>query len=291
MPGEGEGGTPGLSGAAGSPLAGSPGDKGGQGGDKGAAPSHWAVGAFGEDAYEANKGLLDNFSDGPDKFLDAFRANMAAARAKTEGMVKVPGENATPEEVAEFRKALGVPAEPKDYGDDLVPEGFEDEAYVTGLLERGVGAGLTKQQAKDILAYEAERRQAAQAAADEEAKKAVETEMAKLSQAFGAEASAKIQQARDIVKGLGRDPDTVVRTADDVLAVLKLTSMAGEGGIPGQEGRIHSDPERELDALTGVLGPGQHTMQDAHARNDPAAIAYAKQLAKEIAERGGRRRG
>ena len=41
---------------------------------------------------------------------------MAAARAKTEGMIRVPGDDAKPEDVAAFRKALGVPDDPTGYG-------------------------------------------------------------------------------------------------------------------------------------------------------------------------------
>lgn len=70
------------------------------------------------------------------------------------GMVKIPGKDATPEELAQYRKEIGVPEEAKGYdltlGEGMVI-GDEDKDMVNGFLETAHAGNYTQQQVTDGL--------------------------------------------------------------------------------------------------------------------------------------------
>jgi len=70
------------------------------------------------------------------------------------GLVKVPGKDATPEEIAQYRKDMGVPEEAKGYdltlGEGMVI-GDEDKELVGGFLEAAHAGNYTQQQVTDGL--------------------------------------------------------------------------------------------------------------------------------------------
>ncbi len=70
------------------------------------------------------------------------------------GLVKVPGKDATPEEIAQYRKDTGVPEDVKGYdlalGDGMVI-GDEDKELVNGFLKVAHDGNYTQQQVTDGL--------------------------------------------------------------------------------------------------------------------------------------------
>src|SRR3990167_9381990 len=92
---------------------------------------------------------LKNFKT-PADAIRAFVATKKMVGQRLEGMVKVPGEGATPEEVAAWRKASGVPDAVADYTLDvaedlrhLVPTERLGE-YATVFHELGVPKGTAQ---------------------------------------------------------------------------------------------------------------------------------------------------
>ena len=75
-------------------------------------------------------------------------------KGKTEGTVRVPGEKATPEETAAFRKAVGVPEKPEGYEvvrPEKMPEGMQYYEALEGSFKHAAHAlGLTPAQMKGI---------------------------------------------------------------------------------------------------------------------------------------------
>jgi len=70
--------------------------------------------------------------------LNTTRASLAEKEAAMKSLIKVPGENATQEEINQFFKGIGVPESEKDYGiDEEVGKMFKS-------------ANLTKTQAKKL---------------------------------------------------------------------------------------------------------------------------------------------
>lgn len=83
-----------------------------------------------------------------------------------EGYVKVPGENATPEEIAAFHKVLGVPDDPAGYGFDAIelPDGVEFDAERAAAIapimqKRGITPQAAKELAQADAAYAAQKAQ------------------------------------------------------------------------------------------------------------------------------------
>lgn len=75
-----------------------------------------------------------------------------AVGAKTEGMVRVPGKDAKPEEVAAFRKAIGVPETVEGYADVRAPEGATLDDKTFGMAkERLHRAGYTTAQVQEAV--------------------------------------------------------------------------------------------------------------------------------------------
>lgn len=72
------------------------------------------------------------------------------------GAIRLPGENATKDEIAAFRTKLGVPEKPEGYGiafaDLKVPEGVGiDEAGLAGFLAWAHEVGFTKTQTSAMI--------------------------------------------------------------------------------------------------------------------------------------------
>lgn len=99
-----------------------------------------------------------------EKSLESFRDIGSLAKSyvetkklvgsKTEGMVKVPGEGATPEERAAFHKAIGVPEAPTAYKitrPESALDGTWDEHAEADFLTRAHQAGLTQAQVSQVV--------------------------------------------------------------------------------------------------------------------------------------------
>jgi hypothetical protein len=113
-------GEPEAGGGGGAPPAFVPSFDGVLGAD-GAFADNWTAKAFGAD-YKGPLAGAKTFGDVSKMLSDS----MTAARAKTEGMIRVPGADAKAEDIAAYHKALGVPDKLEDYGYTL-PEGIKPE--------------------------------------------------------------------------------------------------------------------------------------------------------------------
>lgn len=96
-----------------------------------------------------------NFKDLPSMVKSLIHTKQLAS-GKMEGYIKVPGEGATPEEVAAYRKAQGVPDAPDGY-ELKKPEGelgnFYNEEEVKAFAAKAAELGLTKAQAAALAEW------------------------------------------------------------------------------------------------------------------------------------------
>jgi hypothetical protein len=106
----------------------------------------------------ADKEWVKNFAKTENPVAELYKSyeeQRATISRKTEGGVKIPDANSTPEQRAEFNKALGVPekADGYEYAPPPAPKGLEqyyqtDEKFLQGMRERAHQSGLTPAQWK-----------------------------------------------------------------------------------------------------------------------------------------------
>jgi len=99
-------------------------------------PIDWRKQMAGDDPEELK--ALERYAD-PAAARKAWKA--ATAEISAGGKVKIPGENATPEEIAAFTKAIGVPEKVDGYQITAKPpEGYQvtenDTGFLTGLTAK-----------------------------------------------------------------------------------------------------------------------------------------------------------
>lgn len=104
---------------------------------------------------DARKSLIERYQDSPAKALEAYIA-LESLFSKT---VRVPGDGASKEEVAKFRKHIGVPEKAEDYA---VPEGNAALAALRSIAhENSIPKRAFDALAAAVVKAEGERRSAA----------------------------------------------------------------------------------------------------------------------------------
>lgn len=208
----------------------------------GATPPAWS--------WAAEDGTL---SEGwQDKLPDELKGNaslktinsvplLAKAFAETKAMVgkrlEAPGEGATPEQVAAWRKTVGAPETPEGYLGDaktLKPETLPDEAWDTEgekeFLALAHKHHLTPSAVKDILGLHGGSLMKAiqQSKADEGA--SVQAEIATLKKDWGGDYERNISQAAQVAKMMGLDPaaNPIFASADVVKAFSRMAGLLSE---------------------------------------------------------------
>lgn len=90
--------------------------------------------------------------------------------------IRIPGAEATAEEKDAFRKQLGVPGAPADYGIQAGSDNEIDKSMVDGFLKTAHDAGLTKGQAEVLYGWWGEFSEQVQAKSGEKVKE-IETKL------------------------------------------------------------------------------------------------------------------
>lgn len=178
------------------------------------------------------------------------RDNQRAVRDS--GRIKVPGEGASPEDIASFHKAIGVPEDPKGY-EIKAPVGDDGEpiALNTGLLDRlsesAHKAGMPKQ------AFEAVVSDFIQLQLDEAA--AINTQGQKDAEAvvkgWGADATEKLAAVDRAAAALNLTRDDLVGLRNAWGAEKTLTVMARLGGGLTEDTML-TDTGRQRFGVTGA---------------------------------------
>lgn len=150
-------------------------------------------------APEAGEGQPDEGGDGGEE-----------APAIPEGYFKLPGEDATDEERAAFRAAIGVPETADGYGDaaemikgiEGLPDGYEPTPWLKELahsqdLPQSAYEALVKREAEGVAQYMAETTKAAEAERKEAAKG--------LKAKYGDKTAEKMTLGQRALNELGKD--------------------------------------------------------------------------------------
>ncbi len=236
------------------------GDKGGEG-DKGAAATKEELdGAISAEDWRAD--LPDDLKKTADRFSsreDAVRAIQAFQ--KRDGQVRVPGKDASDEEVAKFQKAMGIPEKADGYEFPEMAEGQElTDEIKTSRVEWGKrfhDMGISADQAKllsQLVGEDSEKIVAAQVQAD---KDFAQTQEDALRQEWKGDdfeknktlANRAFTELADRT-GLNIDDLAKIETKDgrflmDRVEMLKIFSVIGREMAEGTLGPAVSETERE----------------------------------------------
>ncbi|MDB6117908.1 MAG: hypothetical protein JWO08_1689 [Verrucomicrobiaceae bacterium] len=183
--------------AAADPAAVDPGTGGGA-----ASPWYETIVQKGADGTESLTDFAAWKDKAPAPLRDFITANMTAARSKTDGMVRVPGADAKPEEVAAYFKAIGVPDTPDGYrlkAPEKVPEGVALDADMEkAFLGRARELGLTAKQVTALRDFQLEHLGGAVVKNREAMAATIAAEKADLDKRFGDKINDTVAQAKAI---------------------------------------------------------------------------------------------
>lgn len=210
--------------------------------------------------YDELKPTLANFRDFH-SFSKSHRDNMTAARSKLDGMVKVPGADATAEEKAAFAKALGVPDDAKgyDFSKIALPDGVTAEQigldkFAEIAHKTGAPPGVAAEFAAAFVNHLGEQREQFRKEGQEFLAKSETT----LRNAFGSNYEKRMQDAQRAASSLGVNPDLLkVLEPEVTLAFARVTEMVSEDKlISPNQFQNKLSPQSQADAIRNdVNGP------------------------------------
>lgn len=186
--------------------------------------------------------------------LTALAESYLATKSMVGKKMQPPGESATPQEVAAWRKNVGAPDTPEGYG-ELRPEDFPETHWDKETA--GQFAALAHKHhlppgaVKDIIGLHASSVKASLGKLEAEEGAWQETETAKLKQSWGTNFEAEAHAATAFVKALGMDPlNPVFRNAEVVQAMARgAKMMMGDKLITGQAPGISGGLEARIGDL------------------------------------------
>lgn len=199
--------------------------------------------------FADDRALLGRFGD-LKSITKALKDNMAAARAKTEGFVKLPGADATPEEIAAYHRAVGVPERPQDYSlkaPEKLPDGVTwDEAMAGKFAGVAHAAGLTPAQVAKLQEFQVGYVGEQVAAAREAAAQAEAAEKQELQKAFGQGLSKAVDHAQRLAKQEGLNPEIFDPQSPNFWGVEALAFVSRVAGKLGEDRLIPGAAVRNL---------------------------------------------
>lgn len=201
------------------------------------------------------KELAKRFNSGEDVLK-----SVADLRKEMSARIKVPGKNASEEDVARFRKAIGVPESPDEY-EAPVPDGYEMTEVDESMLDtfRGIAheAGVPKKAADAFFGKALELNAEAARQVAKLTTEAQEKAVADLKKEWGSDYDAKVNLALRAVDSFGggklRDMFENVRVEGggrlgDVPELIR--AFANIGARSGEDGVLspaNSDEMRTID--------------------------------------------
>lgn len=226
---------------------------------------------------------FQKYPDLPTFLKSAWSAKQLVGK-KMEG-VKVPGEGATAEEISAFRKSLGIPEKPEDYGvkkPDQLPEGVQwNEEKAAELVKLAHENNITPKALNALMAWNmdtnaknvAEGR--AKLAADAKAK--LDGEKKKLADAWGHESQAKANLATRAAITIGLDPKSeLFNSADFVMALARVGELISEDKLVSA-GAVTQLQDKRAQAMDVMKNPSNPNYQRYHS-GDKEIVAMVRGL-------------
>jgi hypothetical protein len=191
-------------------------------------------------AFDEFRSMAAQFKDIPSVFK-SLKETKTAFQARQEGMVKLPGEKSTPEEIAAYHKALGVPGRAEEYKFKVptLPGGLKiEEAHIKGFSEFAHKNGIPQAQAQAILEYQAGLEAQEIAAIEAEEKEFAKASEQKLRDEWGMSFDKNMLLAQRAAKTFGvseqdaKNPE-LLRIMQRVAGAISEDKLASPGDVGG----------------------------------------------------------
>lgn len=223
----------------------------------------------------------------PEKFWTDKGANVEALAKSYDVAQKALGRKAqaiypindksTPEEIAEFRKALGVPEKPEDYAlkPETLPEGVTfDEESAKAVAALAHKHNIPASAMREIVAWDLQRQQQAQQAAVSILAKQHEEGKTELKNTFGEELDNSLELARRAVATVGGKADA--RGFSDPEVVKVIVRLAGKISddqlVSAQSTGAVSNKSRAKDIMTNPENP----LYQRYQNGDPEVVEQVR---------------
>jgi len=225
-----------------------------------------ADGGFAEGWLDKLPGDLDPYKPTLAKYKDfgslaKSHGELQQLLGKKSSAVNVPGEKSTPEEIAAFRKALGVPEKAEEYGfkPEKLPDGvaWDDNSakqFAAIAHKHHIPAAAMKELAAHQIAMEEARSQ--------EAFRQMETELLngkqQLQTAWGQNFEKNLHTASRVAKSIGLDPESPgLRDPAVVQALFKVSQITSEDKLVSPADGATNMPGklRAQDVMTNKQNP------------------------------------
>lgn len=239
--------------------------------------------------WDQARATLSKFRDFPSLAKSYVEAQKLIGQ-RTEGMVKLPGQDAAPEEVAAFHRALGVPESPDGYDikiPDTLPEGLSPAPELLApLKEKAHALGIPPAALQELVNFqiEAEARQIEEMNQQqvEEAKQA----RAELQREWGSRYDEKSMRARRAAETFGLGADSPVLDNPDVMrALARAADLISEDRLSGHETAASTlTPGLQArDIQMNPQNPLYKAYRDpAHPDHNSAVQTYRSLMARQI---------
>jgi hypothetical protein len=221
--------------------------------------------------------FFDQFKD-QESFMKSAKETKSALSRKMEGYVRIPGENASDDDIAAYHQAIGVPEDPSGYEitaeDAINLPGFDPEA-LGPIKEAAHSLGLSAQQFDGLVAAQA-RIEAAQIAEMTHAEQALVNQ-------WGNDFEYKVM---DIQQRVGEvlDLDQMLMPRADVLRALDFLTAdyRQDSTVAGRASTSVSSIEEQINSI--MQSPGYRNGSDKASRERLHGL-YREQAAREAATR------
>jgi hypothetical protein len=239
--------------------------------------------------FDEYRSMAAQFKDLPSVFK-SLKETKTAYQARQEGMVKLPGEKSTPEEIAAYHKAVGVPGKAEEYTFKVptLPGGLKiEDSFIKGFSEFAHKQGIPQAQAQAILEYQASLESAEIAAIEEEEKQAIQASEQKLRDEWGMQFDKNMLLAQRAAKTFGvsdqdaKNPE-LLRIMQRVAGAISEDKLAS----PGDVGGILSAGNEARDIVKNDRNPLYAIYWDSSHPRHQEVVAMVLQKQKEQTARG-----
>lgn len=217
-----------------------------------------------------DKPYMQDILKSEDPYTAMFKAFAGAQDLigrKSTGL-EVPGKDAPPEKIAEFRKALGVPEAPDKY-EYKAPEGRAvNEAGLKSIQAEAHKLGLTTEQFAGVMAFYDARDMALEKANTEAAQKAAEKELADYKAVYGANADAILARAKETAAKVL--PQNIRDTGSAQIAMVELLKIIDEQVYRGDKIANPTSSATGGDGVGDTPEALQAAMMQLRAQKNPA---------------------